>query len=566
MLLQNAMLTELKIKNILLIDDLCINFDPHFTVITGQTGVGKSILLDSIGIILGHRAETSILRNPKQHGIISATFITDDEKIKSSLYENGFFLNEKENTIIVKKVITRNGSKIFINDIQTTVQFINTIATRLLEIYSQFEQTGLFNVKKHLSILDTFGNIKSDLSTLEKLYNKMVQSENEYFNTKKKIDEQKENLEYLENFIKDMHALNLKDKEYDELIETKKHMVDIEKIATYINNAYSTISNAKIGIIVNKAQNDLQRAKKDITDENNELQKTINFVNESLDKIYNESQNTEEMLADLVNKNCYDDDSIDIIEERISAINDVARKYRLTPYELSKQYEETRNKISSLSISEKSLEKLKTCAKQQKDDYVKKAKEITEIRKKVAKKLEQTVIEKLQKLKMEKVKFYTNFEETEPTKDGIDKVVFFASMNAGLKPAPIHKIASGGELSRFMLAFKSALCKAQETATVIFDEIDTGVSGNVAFAIGQEMSNLSKTTQVVCITHNSQTASCAKKHLLVEKEQNFDIAKTVVRTLSNEERIKVIAEMISCDEVTEEAIQNAKVLLKKAQK
>ena len=165
---------------------------------------------------------------------------------------------------------------------------------------------------------------------------------------------------------------------------------------------------------------------------------------------------------------------------------------------------------------------------------------------------------------MEKVRFYTQFEDVEPTETGTDKVVFFASMNAGLTPSPIHKISSGGELSRFMLAFKSALCTTQSTSTMIFDEIDTGVSGGVAFAIGQEMQQLAKAAQVICITHNSQTASCANTHFFVSKEQSLDATKTVVKKLNHEERIKVIAEMISCDEITEEALKNAEKLLEKA--
>ena len=174
------------------------------------------------------------------------------------------------------------------------------------------------------------------------------------------------------------------------------------------------------------------------------------------------------------------------------------------------------------------------------------------------------MLEKLSALKMDKVIFYTSFEDTEPTAHGIDKVVFFASMNPGLTPAPIHKIASGGELSRFMLAFKSALCTSQTASTMIFDEIDTGVSGSVAFAIGKEMQKLAQTTQLICITHNSQTAACARHHLFVAKEQTLEDTKTIVKTLSPDERVRVIAEMISSDEITDEAVNNARRLLEKA--
>ena len=176
-------------------------------------------------------------------------------------------------------------------------------------------------------------------------------------------------------------------------------------------------------------------------------------------------------------------------------------------------------------------------------------------------KLEKNVMQKLANLKMEKVRFYVNFEEIEPTEYGTDKIVFFASMNSGMAPAPIHKIASGGELSRFMLAFKSAICDTQQIETIIFDEIDTGVSGSVAYAIGKELKALSSKVQVVCITHSPQTACCADNHFLVSKEHSLNDTKTIVKQLSQDERVIAVAEMMSADEITDEAKQNARHML-----
>ena len=556
------MLARLQIDNILLMENLNIEFDNGLTAITGQTGAGKSVLLDSIGIILGKRAETSILRNPDKHGIIVATFKNDNKELSLLLYENGFFANENDNEIIIKKIITKNGSKIFINDIQTTIQFINTIAGNLLEIYSQFEQTDLFSIKKHLSILDKFGNLENDVSEIKRMYEEMRIADEKYKNTKDEIDRQKENVEYLQDFINDVEMLHLENDEYDKLLAIKKQMVDGEKIATYINNAYNIFENAKIGLAINKTQDNLQKAEGTIENiEQSELKKAFLDINEALENTYHTSQMALELLEDFSSKNNFDEEKLNEIEERISAINEISRKYQTTPYELEKQYEMAKTKLSKLSISDEILKKMLDNFEKMKEIYFSKAREISEKRKQIAKKLENVVIEKLANLKMEKVQFYTQFEEVEPSENGTDKIVFFASMNAGLSPSPIHKIASGGELSRFMLAFKSALCETKNTATIIFDEIDTGVSGSVSFAIGKEMKNLSKTAQVICITHNSQTASCANSHLFVKKEQNLDIAKTIVKKLDSEERVRAIAEMISGDNITEEALNNAKKLL-----
>ena len=566
------MLTELKIDNILLMEKLQIEFASGLTAITGETGAGKSILLDSIGIILGKRAETSILRHPDKQGIIVATFKNNDKELQKILYENGF-IGETDDTIIIKKIITKNGSKIFINDIQTTIQFVNGIAEHLLEIYSQFEQTDLFNVKKHLNILDKFGNFENDLQQLKLLYEAMSAAETKYLTTKAEIDRQKENLEYLQSFINDFEALRLESGEYDKLQSTKKQMVDSEKIATYITEAYNNYTNAKIGVVVNKTQDNLQHAESvldkdaDKTNEaDNSLKGTLFAINEALESVYNSSQMAEELLADFASKHNFNEETLNEIEERISAINEIARKYQTTPYEMEGQYEMAKNKVERLTISDEVLQKLLDDANQKKQQYLAFATELSNKRKNVAKQLEQVVIEKLANLKMEKVRFFVAFEEIEPSESGIDKVVFFASMNTGLTPAPIHKIASGGELSRFMLAFKSALCTTKNTATMIFDEVDTGVSGSVAFAIGKELQNLAKNTQVICITHNSQTASCAGEHLFVKKEQNLDMATTIVKKLDKDERIKAIAEMISGDEITDEAIKNAEMLLTKAKK
>ena len=553
------MLVDLKIENILLMDNLHVEFNDGLTAITGQTGAGKSVLIDSIGIILGKRAETSLLRDAEKHGIIVATFKVENQEIINHLHDNGFIGNN-EDLIIIKKIITKHGSKIFINDIQTTVQFVNSIANALLEIYSQFEQTDLFNIKKHLTILDDFGHFSDDLSTLSQYYQTMKSAQCEYLKTKNEIDRQKENLEYLESFIQDVEALRLVDGEYEQLLSTKKNMVDSEKIATYIKDAYSIFNDTKIRATVNKVQDKLQRAES-VIDNNDDFKNKIFTINEALESVYNSSQMAEELLADFASKHGFNEENLNDIEERITSINDISRKYQTTPHELQKQYEIAKYRVKKISFSDDILKNLLLDVNNKQQEYLSFARQLSDKRKQIAKTLENIVMDKLKNLKMEKVVFFVSFEECEPTENGIDKVIFFASMNSGLPPAPIHKIASGGELSRFMLAFKSALCGTKNTSTIIFDEIDTGVSGSTAFAIGKEMQHLALQTQVICITHNAQTAACAKEHLFVEKQQNFDIAKTEIKKLTHEETIRAIASMMSGDEITNEALMNAKKLI-----
>lgn len=316
----HQMLTELNINNILLIENLRIEFKNGFTAITGQTGAGKSILLDSISIILGKRAETNILRDENKQGMIIATFKQNNNSLRNILCNNGF-INEKDDTIIIKKIITKNGSKIFINDIQTTVQFINSIANNILEIYSQFEQTDLFNLKKHLEILDNFSNLSKEIDFLKKLFFSMKETEKKYYETETNIEMQKKNSEYLNNLVNDIKTLNIKENEYDDLLNKKNKMIDGEKIATYMENSYSMFYNTKIGNTINKIQENLQRASDIISKQNEDMRKSFSEVNEELENIYNSSQIAEEILTDLNTKYYFNENEINNIEERISAIN-----------------------------------------------------------------------------------------------------------------------------------------------------------------------------------------------------------------------------------------------------
>ena len=392
----------------------------------------------------------------------------------------------------------------------------------------------------------------------------MKELEKKYQETKVKIEEQKKDIECLKSLIHDAEVLNICDNEYDKLIEERKLAMDSGKIATYITNANSLFSDVQIGTVISKIQKNLQYAD-DMVNEGSDLKISISSINELLDNIYNSSQVVEESLADLNLKHFFDENRINEVEERISAIKDVARKYQIAPNDINVCYKSALSRLDELSCSDKILKELFVELDEKKKKYFNFANELSSKRKNVAKKLEEIVINKLAKLKMDKIVFFVSFENCDPTEFGIDKVLFFASLNAGLSPLPINKIASGGELSRFMLAFKSAICDNSNISTIIFDEIDTGVSGNVAFAIGKEMRQLSKHTQVICVTHNSQIAACAKDHFLVKKEQNNDnIVTTIVKKLTKSERILAVAEMISGDKITKEALKNAETLLHEA--
>ncbi len=552
------MLVELHVENFLIIERLSLVFEKGLTVFTGESGAGKSIILDCIDIITGSKIKGDIIRQNQEKAVVVAIFdISEKENIKLILEESGF--SYENNLLIVKKIITKTGSRIFINEQNTTVDFVSRITKNLIEIYSQFEQMDLLNDLNHINMLDEFINSKKELIDLKEKFQIFNKLRKDFLIKEEEIIKSKNEIEYLKIILDDLEKLSFKEDEYNKLIEQKNlssnsHYIS-SKAKIIQNNLYELSNNKKIQEIIKFCDFIIEK----IPQENH----SYRSLKEITTLISNAEIQIKEALYefdDISNSLIFENINLDEIEDRISDIKSFARKYRIEIENIENFQRETENKLNNISNEEYILKNLQDTLNKEQDECLKIAKIISDKRKETAILFEKKIKEKLNSLGLY-AEFEVLFEEKDLSETGIDKVVFLASLNPGMKKNAINQIASGGELSRFMLCLKSILSEYIHLETMIFDEIDTGVSGNIAHKIAREMLNLSKNTQVISITHNPQVAAFGKYHMLITKNIENNEAKTTVRKLNHQERIDAIGYMLSGGQITNEARKNAEILM-----
>lgn len=558
------MLKNLIINNIVLIDKAELNFDFGLTILTGETGSGKSILIDALSLALGMRSNSKLLRNGEKQGNVIATFeIQNNQKCKELLKEQAIEINDE---LVLRRVLFEDGkSKAFINDIPVNQSFLNLIGEQLIEIHGQHDQRGLLNPAFHKDILDEYGNLKFQRNLVENIFNKLNITKNNYNNIVNQQDNIEKEIDYLTHIIKEITDLNIADNEEEELDKKRKNLINKEKITKILENVKNAIDgqnsiNKQISLAQNYfnkgivyGNNLLENDKNAFEDIIDELEKTAIEFNEVLNKIDN-----------IYNNIGYDEFSLNDIEERLFAIRGLARKLNITSdlfNSLKISLEEKLYKLQNQNIEISSLEEE---FKKLEKEYFFEADKLSKQRSVVAISLEKEVLNELIPLKMDKVRFKIEIKrlsEENYQKTGIDNVKFVVATNIGTDLDDLSKIASGGELSRFMLAFKVVLSKISSVPTLIFDEIDTGVSGAVADSIGERLKILGKNLQVFVITHLSQVASKGTFHFKIDKINDENTTKTVITLLGEKERINEIAQMLSNNNVTDEAIRMAEKLL-----
>lgn len=558
------MLESISIKNIVLIDDLNVDFDNGLCILTGETGSGKSILLDALMLAIGGRYNLRLLRNGEKQGSVSACFnIKNNQIVDKILDEQGI---EHEEILILRRVVFDDGkSKSFVNNTPVSQSFLQLIGKELIEIHGQHDQTNLLNSSFHRDILDDFGNLHEQKIIVSKLYNELKETNSRYnclLSEKEDLEKEKD---YLSNVIKELEELDFHSGEEEVLSDKRISLMNKEKIIDLLNTVNSVISGQNPVIkSISSAQNYLSKnsnlgeslieknknAFEEIIDS---FEKSIIEFNEGVDKIEIILQNLE-----------YDEDTLDEIEERLFKIRNISRKYNIQIEFINDFLEEVKIKLEKLEKQTVECEELREKLKKTEKEYLKEALILREKRKETAKNLSEQIINELIPLKMNKVVFDVQFTELElkdATNYGLDSVKFVASTNVGTKLDELSKIASGGELSRFMLALKVVLSKIKSVPTLIFDEIDTGVSGAVANAIGERLEKLGKNLQVFIITHLPQVASKGNFHLKISKEFLEDKTRTIVEKLDESNRKIEIAKMISGENVSDEAIKTAEKLL-----
>ena len=555
------MLDFLSIRNVVLIDKLDLDFKSGLSVLTGETGAGKSILLDSLGLVLGSRAETSLIRQGEDKLSVMATFHIGkaNPELKSLLDE---YEIEAEDELQIKRSLNRDGKgKIFVNDQAISAKLLKEIGRYLVEVHGQFDNQGLLNPANHLDILDSYGNYKNLLDNTKQAFANYKSAKSARLQAEENITKAKTDEENLRHWVEELQRLDPHLGEEEELSQKRLEMMNAEKIISGLNYAYGALSEgADVQGAIRSAQSAMDKVNTLVDGKYQPiidmLDQALIDISEVLNELEENSQNVSLNQQELEN-----------IEERLYALRGLARKHNVSVDELEGTLKNFQSQLASIEHGEEGLNQLRQAEEKAKLEYVKAAQELSSARQATALELDRKVMAELPPLKMEKAKFITLVDkvtEAQWGEKGFNTVAFSVATNPNSPQGPLNKIASGGELARFMLALKVNLAQSSSVGTMIFDEVDAGVGGATAQAVGERLSRLAKDVQVMVVTHSPQVAAQGDNHFKVEKKTIDNITTTSVRELSLEEKSEEIARMLAGEVITDAARAAAKVLIHKA--
>lgn len=557
------MLLEINIKNFIIIEHEIITLGQGLNIITGETGSGKSLVIDALSAITGGRFSKEDIRTGAEKASIEAVFsVADQDSLINELEEYGIDM-EDDGTLLISREVNHIGRSVCrINGQTVTLSMLKRVSQYLVDIVGQNEHQLLFNTSKHGEYVDNFGGEK--IKALKNDVGKLVQKLD---NLKYRLDkisgnsiERERKLDLLQFQIDEIEDAKLKTNE-DEELKNKRHLlINAEKLLKGITNTYFTLFKSTEG-------------SKSVSELLNESVANLNeliAIDQRLDKLRSAAEGLlyqlEDIQAEMRNYRDnieYDEKEIDIIEERIDIINKLKRKYGATIEEILKYKDEISIEYESIKNSEKLAAEIENEIEITRTQYLEKAKALSAERKKCAEKLEKLIEKELKDLNMQGSKFIIAVSEDENKVDtnGINKIEFLLSANPGEPERPLSKIASGGEMSRVMLAIKNAFSQIEKVPCFVFDEVDSGVGGQTANAVGQKIKSISKNAQIICITHLAQIACLADNHISIEKQIIGNKTYTKMKVLKEEERICEIARMLGGNENMEASIEHARKLV-----
>ena len=547
------MLSSLHIKNLILIDSAEIEFGRSFNVITGETGAGKSILLDCLSLCLGEKNNNVEVRKGAEKGSVTAQFdISYNKKAKDILKE---IEADATDELIIRRTVSNAGkTQGYVNDEPVSISFLKKISNSILEIYGQHDYSSLLDKSAHIDILDEFGDYEDLLEELKEKYFELKNINQKLIEIRTKADEAAKEEEFIKFVEKELSAFDPKKGEEQELSEKRIILQQSSKIRDALSSAYSQISENNVLQNIYASQKIISKTSATINAEN--FKTKLQDIHNTLEKSAIELEEAISQLDEINSSNEFNADNFESLEDRLFGIRELARKYRKQPDELADYLAELQDKLKLIESFDDILKDLQEKQKLAEETYLKTSQKLSAKRKRSAEKLERDVNAKLPELKMEGAKFKVDFTDKEKenwNESGVDKITFTASTNKGLGFSEVGKVASGGELSRLMLSLKTALSKTKSSTCVIFDEIDTGIGGATAEAVGKSLAELGENVQVISITHQPQVASKSKTHFVVEKQMGKNDTKISVRKLTDKESNEEIARMISGENVTKEA-------------
>lgn len=543
------MLTALSIRNVVLIEKLDLTFQQGLCVLTGETGAGKSILLDALGLALGARADTGLLRQDGGDATVTATFeVPTGHPANRMLDEHGI---EAEDVLVLRRTLNASGrSRAFINDQASSVALLRRIGESLIEIQGQFEQHGLLDPATHLSLLDTFGRLGEHAADLRARFVAWREAEAARDRAVTAAEEARRDEEYLRHALDELDSLDPQEGEDAELTESRRFLQQAEQIVDAIRAARAEFDARR------PVSESLRAALRKLERLSEVAGGRLDAAIAALDRALAEVESASGALNDAARAIDTDDAGLNRVEERLFALRELARKHRVDVDSLPALRQRMADRLALISDRADTLVRLETQAREARDAYLAKAESLSGARAKAAKALDKAVNTELPPLKLEKAVFQTDIvrlPEPDWSETGFDRARFVVSTNPGSPSGPIGKIASGGELSRFMLALKLVLMASGDQPSLIFDEVDSGVGGATAHAVGERLWRLADRTQLLVVTHSPQVAARGTDHLLVRKAGNGDRVITDVERLGGESRLEEVARMLSGAVVTAEA-------------
>lgn len=553
------MLSNLQIENIAVIKSASIDFENGFNVMTGETGAGKSIVIDSLNAILGERTSRELIRSGADSASVCAEFQNVGDNVKNELEKLGI---EKDDTLIVSRKLTPDGKNVCrINGMPATVSMLKALGVQLVNIHGQLDNQSLLSPETHCSFIDKLAGSGRELNEFKELYSLYIKKKNELKSLNTDVNEKNRRLDILNYQIEEIQKADIRPGEKDELTEKLGFLRNAEKVLDLLHTAYAALNGD--GEMPGAADVAADAASKLLSaaDYSSDFAETANGVN---DAAMNLSAYTEE-LRDKIYSLDYDPNETERAEERLDVIYRLSQKYGDSEEDILAYLENAEKERDALSFSDERAEQLRAETEKAYNEALAAAKKLSEIRIEAGKKFSADVERELAFLDMPSVKFIVNDSVGKLYENGIDNIEFLLSANAGEEPKPLSKIASGGELSRIMLAIKCVLSEFDDIDTLIFDEIDSGVSGRAALKIAAKMKELSKTHQVICVTHLAQIAAFADEHKLISKEEKDGRTYTCIASLDYNGRKYELARIMGGLTVTQSILNSAEELLSSAE-
>lgn len=559
------MLSLLKIKNIALIDELEIEFARGLNLLTGETGSGKSIIVDSLGALTGERISSDLIKEGTTQAQIEGLFnLKANADLHEMFYESGIDIDDADDIdLIVRRELAANGrNRIFVNNQLVTQSFLKKIGAFLVDIHGQGEQTTLFSPANHLEILDEYAGISDERAKVSEKYQEMASVRRELENLREDEAQKLQLLDILQFQVDEIKKINLKSDEEDLLEEEKRRLNNVEKLSTLSDESYSLLYENEEATLTT-----LERAIRRIN-ELAEYENSFKDYGEGLNSAQAVLEDLAITVRDFRSTLEFSPERLEEIENRLAEISRLKRKYGGSVETVLAHLKDSEERLKNIATAEERETELRKQLRQAQDEYIRFAQDLHDKRTKAARRFEKETEVNLKAVALEKARFVVRIEaekenEKTFTAKGFDRIEFYFSANVGESPKPLARVASGGEASRLMLILKTTAKTSDAEKAVVFDEIDTGIGGRVAEAVGLKLKELSKTQQVLCVTHQPQVASLATHHFLVEKTMTSNQTSVSIRELKAKDRVEEIARMLAGEKITNAARQHAKEMIAK---